>query len=327
MKLIIVTGQTATGKTNKALELAEKYNGELINCDSRQIYKGLDIITGKDIPKSVESRWSLVERIDDFDIGFYSLPTTNDQRPACQLARPIPIWLYDIVDPQQHFSSFEYAQCATAVIGDILSRKKTPILVGGTGFYLRHLLTDMAQNKVEPDWNLRAELSLLTLNQLQDKLKKIDKDEYEGLNNSEKNNPQRLIRRIEITSAPKDLQTVKQTNNDNYLANLLGLKSLAFEWRFFFKEREELELLIRNRVQNRLDEGAIDEVKKLLDKGYQENDPGMKTIGYQQLIGVVKGKCDLETAVNEWTVRELQYAKCQKTYLKKLAADLKASIG
>lgn len=319
MKLIIVTGQTATGKTNKALCLAEKYNGELINCDSRQIYKGLDIITGKDIPKSVDSRWSLVERVDDFDIGFYQLLTTNDQRP-------IPIWLYDIVDPQQHFSSFEYAQCATAVIGDIISRKKTPILVGGTGFYLRHLLTDMAKNKVEPDWNLRAELSLLTLSQLQNKLKKMNLNEYESLNNSEKNNPQRLIRRIEIAAAPLDSRPIKKPEDKNYLAQMLGLTSLDIEWHIFFKDRKELEPLIKMRVQKRLDEGALDEVKKLLVMGYTENDPGMKTIGYQQLIGVVKGKCDLETAVKKWTVRELQYAKRQKTYLKKLAADLFVSF-
>lgn len=314
MKLIIVTGQTASGKTDKALARAYQCNGELINCDSRQIYKGLDIITGKDIPKSAKNRWSLVERVDDFDIGTYQLPVASRQSL-------IPIWLYDIVDPQQHFSSYEYAQCAMGVINDIISRKKTPILVGGTGFYLRHLLTDMAKNRVEPDWNLRAELSLFTLDQLKSKLMKLNKDEFESLNNSEKNNPQRLIRRIEIAASPKEIK-VPQDMKGNFLAHMLGVKSIDFEWHVFFKEREELEPLIKSRIQKRLDEGAVDEVKKLLDKGYVPHDPGMKTIGYQQIIKYINKECSLKTAVEEWTTRELQYAKRQKTYLKKLERDL-----
>ena len=96
MKIYILFGQTATGKTSKALELCDKENGEIVNFDSRQIYKKLDIITGKDIPKGPQYK----------------------------------IWLYDIIDPKTIFSSAEYAKLAEQTISDILFRGKTPILVG-----------------------------------------------------------------------------------------------------------------------------------------------------------------------------------------------------
>src|SRR3989338_8760356 len=99
MNLFLITGQTATGKTSYALKLAQEHNGELINCDSRQIYKHLDIITGKDLTNKT---FHSVHKIDTFDIGYYELPTK--------------IWLYDVVDPKDPFSSFDYQRCALYVI-------------------------------------------------------------------------------------------------------------------------------------------------------------------------------------------------------------------
>ena len=125
MKIIIITGPSATGKTRLALSLARKEKGELVNFDSRQVYKYLDIITGKDRPKN----------------------------------NAFKIWLYDVVDPKEYFSSFDYVRQAMKVMQDILHRKKTPILVGGTYLYLYHLLYKVETENIPPDMILRKKLN------------------------------------------------------------------------------------------------------------------------------------------------------------------------
>lgn len=266
--IIVVTGQTATGKTKLAIELAAKYNGELVNCDSRQIYKKLDIITGKD--------------------------------------RPLDIWLYDVVDPKDYFSSFDYVKRATPIIQDILSRKKTPIIVGGTGLYIKHLLYGFDYN-VPPNWPLRKELEKKSLKELQKKVKV-------PLNQSDYNNPRRLIRRIEILSSKGEVQLAptKPSLIKNQDVKIIALK---------FSSKEKLRQAITQRVEKRLKQGAIEEVKNLLKSGYSKNDPGLKTIGYQQIITYLcRGESRLarEQMITKWTTAEVQYAKRQVTYIKKL---------
>jgi tRNA dimethylallyltransferase len=126
--MLIITGQTATGKTQLALQYAQKYNGELINCDSRQIYQDLDLVTGKDLE---EKKFYRLEKINQFQIGYYLLSYAKT---------PIPVWLYDVVAINHYFSSFDYRQLALKVITNIIARKKTPILIGGSYLYLYHLL-------------------------------------------------------------------------------------------------------------------------------------------------------------------------------------------
>src|SRR3989338_218635 len=237
--MIIITGQTATGKTKLALELAEKYNGELINFDSRQIYKYLDIITGKDIPKE-------------------------------------KIWLYDIVTPDQYFSSFDFLKLVTPIIEDIKKRGKTPILVGGTYLYLKHLLYGIDDNNSPPNFKLRNELNNKTVKELQNILTKLDVQLFNRLNNSDVNNPRRLMRRIEIASTTKKRTYIRSDLKRTDLPNtFIGLR---------YKDKSKLRQVIIKRVEERLKNGAIDEVKKLLKISYTENDPGLKTIGYQQII-------------------------------------------
>src|SRR5437868_5252363 len=127
-KIIIITGQTAVGKTKLALQLAATQNGEVVNFDARQIYKNLNITTGKDI--NVTS-FVQTNTVTNFSIGYYNEKIDNTS---------VRVWLYDIVDPKQHFSAFDYQTCALTVISDIIQRKKTPILVGGSYFYLYYLL-------------------------------------------------------------------------------------------------------------------------------------------------------------------------------------------
>lgn len=312
MKFFVITGQTSTGKTKLALEYAKKYNGELINCDSRQIYKYLDIITGKDISDIANSKFKIVNRLDNFDIGYYQLLISTNFNELQRISTKI--WLYDVVDPKSYFSSYDWKQCALTAIKDITSRRKTPIIVGGTYLYLKHLLYGVKTENIPPNWQLRKELESKSVAQLQKKLKNLFPQIFNQLNQSDRENPQRLIRKIEIAyyftsnnlSNLTNLPNLSTFNQTQY--QIIGLK---------FKDKKTLISAIKKRVEERLKKGAIEEVETLLKKGYTEADPGLKTIGYQQIIAYLKGKLTKEEAINQWTTAEIQYAKRQYTFMKK----------
>ncbi len=294
-KLIIITGQTATGKTKLALEYARKYNGELINSDSRQIYKHLDIITGKD----------LVHKH----------------------------WLYDIVDPQKYFSSFDFVKLAIPIIKKLLCEGKTPVIVGGTYLYLKHLLYGVETENIPPNFKLREELNKKPITELQKKLQAINARSFSLLNQSDKNNPQRLIRKIEILTyfrnnlvaepprlrrTPSPRGTGEPRRLDEKLAKILNIPDLQIEFiGLKFKNKGDLRKVIEKRVEERLKHGAIEEVKNLLKLGYKETDPGLRTIGYQQILRYLHNLSSLGDAVNQWITKEVQYAKRQYTFMKK----------
>jgi len=317
MNIFILFGQTATGKTAKALELAKEYNGELVNFDSRQIYKKLDIITGKDVPKNSKfeishfTKASGDKQNQNKTIGFYEL-STLDLRPSTKL------WLYDIIDPQDAFSSADYVDCVMEVIDDIIKRGKTPILVGGTGYYLSHLLFGVPEITVPENKELRDELNKKTVDQLQSMLKEKNKKMFEEMNGSDKKNPRRLIRRIEIASQGKVLP---QRPKQETLSAVAGatIKYLPF----FHLTQEIVREKIAKRVDQRLADGALEEVKTLLEEGYTADDPGLNAIGYRQLIAYLKGTTTLEDAKTDWINKEVQYAKRQKTYFKKFVTLVK----
>ena len=273
--MIIITGQTATGKTELAQELVKNIpppgGGELINFDSRQIYKYLDIITGKDIPKN-------------------------------------KIWLYDIVSPDQYFSSFDFVKQVIPIIEDIKKRGKTPILVGGTYLYLKHLLYGIDDDNSPPDFKLRNELNNKTVKELQNILTKLDVQSINRLNNSDVNNPRRLIRKIEIAKSPTKTVLNKTVFKKSVPEIFIGLR---------YKDKSKLREAIEKRVEERLKNGAINEVKKILEMGYKESDPGMKTIGYQQIIKYLNKKLTKKKAIEDWINKEVQYAKRQLTFMKK----------
>ena len=163
MKTIyVVTGQTASGKTSYAINLAKKIDGELINADSRQIYKHMDIVTGKDLHLT-QGAFQLVNTINDFDIGYYMIPKIHSK-----------LWLYDIVEPSINFSAFDYKICALDCIEKIFNNQKVPIIVGGSYLYIKNLLFNTIDIHVPPDLGFRTELSELSVVDLQTKLNKIN---------------------------------------------------------------------------------------------------------------------------------------------------------
>lgn len=267
--MIVITGQTATGKTTLALKEAEATNGELVNADSRQIYKGLDIVTGKDI-----------QQIRDAGIAYHMI---------------------DIVDPTVRYSSHEYAAAAGRIIADIRRRGKTPIIVGGTYLYIKHLIYGFDVS-IPPNESLRTSLINKSVEQLQEMLSPRPSD----INDSDWNNPRRLIRRIEIRVADPIIRA-KNTPYGNGEYSLIGLRHQG---------RSHLESAIKSRVDARMQAGALEEVRSLLGRGYTKHDPGLQTIGYKQLIACLEGTRTQEDAIEEWVTKEVQYAKRQLTFMK-----------
>ena len=307
MKSIIITGQTATGKTSFALDLAKKINGELINCDSRQVYKHLNIITGKDIGSH---RFHKSSNLNAFDIGYYNSSCNNETMQ--QYNNAIPIWLYDIIDPKQYFSSYDYVQCAKYIVDNIFQRGKTPIFVGGTYLYIKHLLYGVDTERIPPDQKLRNELVSKTIHELQTILQHESREIFEALNEGDRNNPQRLIRKIEIAQSRRDVINHVATNTKIPLpiqeTEIIGLK---------FRHKEMLINAIKSRVEERIKNGALEEVENLLKQGYNEQDPGLRTIGYTQIIQYLKKQISWETTISQWITKEVQYAKRQMTFMKK----------
>ncbi len=299
--IYVITGQTATGKTSRALEIAIEHHGELINCDARQMYKKLDIVTGKDL--SVTSgTFTRLKSANMYDIGYYEIGSNSK------------IWLYDIVQPEQSFSAFEYRKLALEVIRDMLDRGKTPIIVGGSYFYLQHLLYDILEIPIPSNPSLRETLKNESTENLQKILISESPDTFNLLNNSEKYNTQRLIRKIEIVRSGAH---VPLPHKEDYIfAPPFDENAITMEG-FQFAERSHQHTVITQRIESRIKEGAIDEVEKLLASGYTGEEPGLQTIGYQQIIRYLHKELAYEAMVKEWRTREIQYAKRQYTFAKR----------
>lgn len=292
----IITGQTACGKTSHALRLAQENGGELISADSRQVYQKLDIITGKDVPHDtfVKVGKLRLERDRVADIGYYEINGTK-------------IWGLDLVDPKIPFSSYDFTVVCEHLFSKHIHPNKCIYLVGGSWLYIKHLVYGFGI-AVSPQWKLREELAHYSVEQLQNRLIDIDKPTFEALNNSDRNNPHRLIRKIEIASSKKHSTNTSITTPKVKVISLTGFK---------FAQTKKMEEVITQRVHARLEQGAIQEVESLLKGGYSRNNPGLKTIGYQQIISFLSGDITRDQAVDQWIRAEMHYAKRQYTFMKK----------
>ncbi|MCA9372395.1 hypothetical protein KC726_05925 [Candidatus Woesebacteria bacterium] len=297
--IFCITGQTATGKTRKAIELADEYNGELINCDARQLYRGIDIVTGKDLDLTTHT-YNLWKQVENVSLGYYRLKGETGTK----------LWLYDAVDLTRPFSAYEYRTFVLTIMKEIIDCGKAPIVVGGTYFYMHNLLYGSVDERIEPDWKLRKKLEKRNVVELQNLLKKLDARLFKNLSKSEQYNRQRLIRRIEKRMQPTK-KIFSQSLKDVFPTNkvlVLGMKHAT---------REETMKRVEVRVRKRIRMGAIEEIQKFLSKGYIKNDPGLKTIGCTQIIKYLQGETTREEMEREWITKEVQYAKRQLTFMKR----------
>jgi len=273
-KLLIISGPTATGKTDLAIKLAKKYHGELISADSRQIYQGLDLGTGKDHPQNIK------------------------------------IHLIDLITPDQSFSVAQYQKLAFQKISQIHKKNKLPIIVGGTGQYIDAIVNpNKSTYSIKPNKFLRYFLNKLSTATLQKIYRFLDKKNFDNLNNSEKHNPHRLIRKIEIklSFAKKEDCSLKIEDYDILHLSLTASSSFLYP-------------RIDSRVQKRLKLGLLNEIKKLLKK-YSFSDPGFNTLAYKEFrpyfVETHHDASLLKNCQKKWAFDEHAYARRQLTWFKK----------
>ena len=235
-KVLIICGPTATGKTKLGIELAKKFGGELVSADSRQVYIGKNLVYGKDLPPKLKAQNSKLKWRDRY-LKFYEVDG-------------IKIWLYDIVSSNEPFNIAFWKECADLVIADITRRHKLPILIGGTGLYLKSLTQSLAQISVPPNLLLRNELADKSVKYLFNYLNRIDSARAASLNSSDRKNPRRLIRAIEISLSKKVSPFPERTN-----LNILQIGLTAF--------RDILYKLVDQRVADRIAAGAAAEDPRL----------------------------------------------------------------
>ncbi|HEX7455986.1 MAG TPA: tRNA (adenosine(37)-N6)-dimethylallyltransferase MiaA [Candidatus Nanoarchaeia archaeon] len=280
-KLLVILGPTGTGKTDLALEIAKKFDGELVSADSRQIYTGMDIGTGK-LPSSGE-----VEKHKNY-----------------WLVEGIPTHLYDLITPDKTFSVAAYQQLAYAAIDGIHKKNKLPILVGGTGLYIRVVVEGLKIPKVPPDKKLRERLEAKSLPALVAELENVDPEGAAGI---DRENSRRIIRALEVyyqTGEP--LSKLKGKFKVNLDSLKIGLTS----------NRDYLYNRADSRIEAWIKTGFIQEVRRLIDKGHKDS-IALTSLGYRQIAMYLQGKISLQEAVQRIKFEHHSYIRAQLTWFRK----------
>lgn len=296
-KLLILSGPTASGKTALALSLAQRFDGELISADSRQVYKGMDIVTGKDLPKG---KRTIVRRLEvSFEKRTYDLV-------AYDMGGGIPIWLYDVVPPNEEFSVAHFVTLARAVMEDTWKRNKLPIIVGGTALYVRSLLAPPETLGVPRDERIRTRFADASVSLLQEELEVAAPGLLSRMNESDRKNPRRLIRKIEVAS-------VSQKKRERWKTDKISVLTIGIT-----RNAQDTRRHIHKRVLERAHEGALDETAAMRTSGYSWELPALTSVGYRQLRSVLEGETPLEAALRAWEVAELSYVKAQMLFFRKI---------
>lgn len=276
-KILVIAGPTAVGKTKFAIEAAKAVDGEIVSCDSMQLYKYMDIGSAKPTPQELSQ---------------------------------VRHHLVDIVDPAEPFSVALYQKMANAAIEDIFSRGKIPIIAGGTGLYLNSLLYDMDFASAPCDMDLRKSLEkeaeLMGGDYLHKKLQEVDSQAAERIH---PNNIKKLIRALECANTGtniKDFGACGHKRKD-YERNLIGLT----------RNRDELYDRINKRVDILVQQGLFKEVEELLERGLTEDDISMKGIGYKEIIGYFDGLYTKEHAIDLIKKNTRHLAKRQLTWFRR----------
>lgn len=276
--IIAVAGPTAVGKTEFAIKLAEAFDGEIVSCDSMQLYKYMDIGSAK--------------------------PTAEEMARAKH-------HLVDIIDPRDEFSVAQYQRLAKTAIKDIFKREKLPIVSGGTGLYLNSLLYDMDFSAASEDHAYRTELEEIAEKEGREALHEIlMKKDPDAAATIHPNNTKKIIRALErLKQGEGHIRKFSDINREtsDYDVILIGLN----------RARAELYDRINRRVEILMDEGLLDEVKSLRQMGLTQENISMKGIGYKELMDYLDGICTLEMAVDTIQKNTRHYAKKQLTWFRR----------
>ena len=277
--IICIAGPTASGKTDLSIALAKELDGEIISCDSMQVYRYMDIGTAKPTP---------AERAN------------------------IPHYMLDVADPNDAFSVSRYCQMATPILEDIIARGKTAIVVGGTGLYMDALIRGNAFAPY-PATGRREELEAIAATQGIEKviemLRKVDPESAARLHPSDQ---KRIIRAIEVY-----LETGKSITQHNLETQAVPPRFRATWFALQDENRQDLYARIDRRVDKMLEMGLLDEINSLFQMGISEKATAMQAIGYKEFTDYMAGNCSLDEAVAQVQQSSRHYAKRQLTWFRK----------
>lgn len=277
--MVILTGPTAVGKTNLSIELAKRINGAIISADSMQVYKYMDIGSAKIMPQEMQG---------------------------------IKHYLIDELLPSDEFNVFIFKKMAKKALEEIYSNDQIPIIVGGTGFYIQALLYDIDFTEQDTDIAYRNKLSEFAAvngnHALHEKLKNIDPVSYETIH---ENNVKRVIRALEYYH---NCSEPISKHNDSERQ-----KESPYNFAYFVlnDERKRLYDRIDKRVDIMVENGLVEEVKKLKNMGYTSDMVSMKGIGYKEILSSLDGAYDIDEAVEKVKQESRRFAKRQLTWFRR----------
>ena len=278
-KVIVIVGPTASGKTSLSIELAKKINGEIVSCDSMQIYKDMDIGSAK--------------------------PTKEEMQG-------IKHYIIDEVLPTERFSVARYKQEAEEAIEEILKKEKTPIVVGGTGLYANSLIYGIEYDDIKLDEKYREELMKIAetqegLEKLYNEAKKIDEKATEKISPNDKKRICRVLEIYHATGKTKtQIEIESRANKPKYDYLVFGISM----------DREKLYERINKRVDIMIEDGLIDEVKKVLNK-YDDFPTAMQGLGYKEVVEYINGDTTKEEMIEKIKMETRRYAKRQLTWFRR----------
>lgn len=277
--LIILTGPTAVGKTKASIGLAKAIGGEIISADSMQVYKYMDIGSAKIRKEEMEG---------------------------------VPHYLVDVLEPEEGFDVARFQKMAKDAMEEIYSRNHIPIVVGGTGFYIQALLYDIDFSKGEEDTSYREKLESFAkehgANALHDRLREVDEKSAETIH---ANNVKRVIRALEYYH-----QTGQRISEHNETERQ---KESPYQFAYFVlnDDRENLYQRIEKRIDLMLEEGLLQEVRFLKEKGYTKDMVSMQGLGYKEILDYLDGVTTLEEAIYILKRDTRHFAKRQITWFKR----------
>ena len=278
--ILVICGPTASGKTALAAELALRFGGEVVSADSMQVYRRMDIGTAK--------------------------PTQSEQRG-------VPHHMIDVAEPEENYSVARYVADAVPIVDGILARGKLPIIAGGTGLYIDHLVAGRQFAPFQPDSGLRPQLQARArqegLPALYAQLAQVDPDAAGSIH---PNDEKRIIRALEVF-----LSTGKPLSQHDRESGALPSRYTPLTIALNFAQRPHLWERIDRRVDQMMAQGLEGEVRALLESGIPPDCTAMQAIGYKELAAAIRSGLPVQSGAEEVKLRSRQYAKRQLTWFRR----------